>query len=206
MEYNASATKHLFWFMETRETAKLILSEDMERVRQRVIDENLYNQKSHSRLINEFACIKGRLLALPKEIIRMLTECDIKTGKLIVFIACMAADRLLFDMMYELYRQKVYLGEGNITEGDLNLFFKNKGEQNEKVAGISEASIKKLKQVYCKYMFEAGLLGGNVKEKKIVRPYMEEELKALLKHHNMDKYKGVIKVVQRDERCLSGAG
>lgn len=150
MEYNASATKHLFWFMETRETAKLILSEDMERVRQRVIDENLYNQKSHSRLINEFACIKGRLLALPKEIIRMLTECDIKTGKLIVFIACMAADRLLFDMMYELYRQKVYLGEGNITEGDLNLFFKNKGEQNEKVAGISEASIKKLKQVYCK--------------------------------------------------------
>lgn len=192
MEYNASATKHLFWFMETKETAKLILSEDMERVRQRLIDENLYNQKAHSRLTNEFACIKRRLLALPKEIIRMLTECDIKTGKLIVFIACMAADRLLFDMMYELYRQKIYLGEGNITEGDLNLFFKNKREQNEKVAGISEASIKKLKQVYCKYMFEAGLLAGTVREKKIARPYMEEELKALLKHHNMDKYIAVL--------------
>ena len=97
MEYNASATKHLFWFMETKETAKLLLSEDMERVRQRVIDENLYNQKAHARLINEFAYIKRRLEALPKEIIMMLTECDIKTGKLIVFIACMASDRLLYD-------------------------------------------------------------------------------------------------------------
>lgn len=60
------------------------------------------------------------------------------------------------------------------------------------MASISEASIKKLKQVYCKYMFEAGLLAGTVREKKIARPYMEEELKALLKHHNMDKYIAVL--------------
>lgn len=50
MEYNASVTKHLFRFMETKETATLLLSEDIESVRQRVIDENLYNQKAHSRL------------------------------------------------------------------------------------------------------------------------------------------------------------
>ena len=66
MEYNASATKHLFWFVETRETARLLGNHSMDEARQIVIDENLYQQKSESRLINEFGCIKKRLEALPE--------------------------------------------------------------------------------------------------------------------------------------------
>ncbi|MBR4182689.1 MAG: DUF1819 family protein, partial [Lachnospiraceae bacterium] len=49
MEYNASVTKHLFWFVETRETARLLGSHSMDEARQIVIDENLYQQKSESR-------------------------------------------------------------------------------------------------------------------------------------------------------------
>lgn len=47
MEYNASATKHLFWFVETRETARLLGNHSMDEVKQIVIDENLYQQKSN---------------------------------------------------------------------------------------------------------------------------------------------------------------
>ena len=90
MEYNASATKHLFWFVETRETARLLGNHSMDEVRQIVIDENLYQQKSESRLINEFGCIRNRLEALPDELRRMMISTDINTGKLIAFIGCMA--------------------------------------------------------------------------------------------------------------------
>lgn len=68
MEYNASATKYLFWFVETRETARLLGTYSMDEVRQIVIEENLYQQRSESRLINEFGCIKGRLESLPEEL------------------------------------------------------------------------------------------------------------------------------------------
>ena len=44
MEYNASVTKFLFWFVETRETARLLGSCSMNEVRQIVIEDNLYQQ------------------------------------------------------------------------------------------------------------------------------------------------------------------
>ena len=188
MEYNASATKHLFWFVETRETARLLGNHSMDEARQIVIDENLYQQKSESRLINEFGCIRKRLEALPEELQRMMVTADLGTGKLIAFIGCMASDRLLFDLMYEVYRQKLYLGETNITDADLNIFFKDKKDQNEKVAAITDTSVKKLKQVYCKYMFEAGLLTGKVTEKQVSKPYIDPDLCFALQRNAMDKY------------------
>ncbi|MDE7414995.1 MAG: DUF1819 family protein [Lachnospiraceae bacterium] len=188
MEYSASATKHLFWFVETRETARLLERYCMDEVRQIVIDENLYQQKSRARLINEFGCIRKRLEALPDELRKMMITTDIHTGKIIAFIGCMASDRLLFDLMYEIYRKKVYLGEPNITDADLNIFFKDKQDQNQKVASITDVSIKKLKQVYCKYMFEAGLLTGKITEKQVAKLYIDPELRSALQRNAMDKY------------------
>ncbi len=188
MEYSAGATKHLFWFVETRETARLLGNHSMDAVRQIIINENLYRQKSRPRLINQFGCIRKRLEALPKELRNMMVTEDIHTGKMIAFIGCMASDRLLFDLIYEVYRKKLYLGEPNITDADLNVFFKDKQDQNEKVASITDISIKKLKQVYSKYMFEAGLLTGKVSEKQVVKPYIEPELQSALMRNGMEKY------------------
>ena len=188
MDYNASATKYLFWFVETKETARLLSNYSMDEVRDIVIKENLYQQKSESRLINEFGCIKKRLESLPDEMRRMMITTDINTGKIIAFVGCMASDKLLFDLMYEVYRRKIYLGEESITDADLNVFFKDKQEQNEKVAAITDISIKKLKQVYCKYMFEAGLLTGKISEKHINKPFIDSELRYTLESNAMDKY------------------
>lgn len=188
MEYNASATKYLFWFVETRETARLLNAHSMDEVRQIVIEDNLYQQKQESRLINEFGCIRSRLESLPEELRRMIVTSDINTGKLITFIGCMASDKLLFDLMYEVYRNKIYLGETSLTDADLNIFFKDKQDQNEKVAAITDTSVKKLKQVYCKYMFEAGLLTGKVSEKTINKPYIDPDLRFALQRNAMDRY------------------
>ena len=188
MEYSASATKYLFWFVETRETARLLNAHTMDEVRDIVIQDNLYQQKSDDRLRNEFGCIRSRLEALPEDLRKMIVTADIKTAKLITFIGCMAADRLLFDLMYEVFRDKLFLGGTEISEADLNIFFKNKQDQNEKVAKITDTSIKKLKQVYSKYMFEAGLLTGKTTEKIIVKPYIDPDLKYALKQNAMEKY------------------
>ncbi len=191
-KYSASATKYLFWFVETRETARLLNAYSMDEVKDIVMQDNLYQQKSKARLVNEFGCIRSRLEALPEDLRKIMVTSDIKTGKLVAFIGCMASDRLLFDLMYEVYRNKLYLGETNITDADLNVFFKDKQDQNEKVASITDTSVKKLKQVYCKYMFEAGLLTGKIAEKEIVKPYMDPDLRFALQRNAMEKYLSVL--------------
>ena len=170
MEYSAGNVSNLLWFVETRETARLLSNGTMEEVAEKIVKDNLYQQKDIKRAKRQFNVIKKRLLAIPDSLVRLITSSDINTAKLIVFIGCMATDRLLFELVYEVYRDKLFMGEDVLTDADLNIFFKNKQEQSDKVAGMSEASIKKLKQTYCKYMFETGLLTGKVTERRIVKP------------------------------------
>ncbi len=188
MDYNAGATKYRFWFVETKETAKLLNDQSWNEVRDIVVQKNIYQQKSKQRVVSEFGCIKRRLENIPEDLRKLLLSADINTGKLIVFISCMSSDCLLFDLMFEVFRKKVFLGEDNITDADLNVFFKDKQGQNEKVAEFSEASVKKLKQVYCKFMFDAGLLNGTVADKKIKKPFIEQEMRSLLLNNSMGKY------------------
>ena len=187
-EYNASATKYLFWYLETKETAKLLSGYSEEEIRSIVIDDNLYQQKDKARRINEYGCIKSRLDAIPEDLRKMIVTSDIETSKLIVFISCMASDKLLFDFMYEVYRNKIFYGEKNLTDADFNIFFKDKSEQNDKVATISDASRAKLKQVYSKFMFEAGLITGKITEKTIRKAYIDPDVKYILQSKGMDRY------------------
>lgn len=188
MEYSAGNVSNLLWFVETRETARLLSNGTMEKVAEKIVKDNLYQQKDIKRAKRQFNVIKKRLLAIPDSLVRLITSSDINTAKLIVFIGCMATDRLLFELVYEVYRDKLFMGEDVLTDADLNIFFKNKQEQSDKVAGMSEASIKKLKQTYCKYMFETGLLTGKVTERRIVKPYIEQEIRNELQNNSMGQY------------------
>ena len=188
MEYSAGNVSNLFWFVETKETVRLLSNLSMDEIAGKVASENLFQQKDMKRAKRQFNVIRKRLESLPDELAAMIATADIRTSKLIVFIGCMATDRLLFELIYEVYRDKLHMGGTHISDADLNIFFKNKQDQSEKVAGMSDNSIKKLKQTYCKYMFEAGLLGGKIAEKNVVKPYIEPVLKDALKKNAMDKY------------------
>ena len=60
MEYSASAMKYSLWFVETRETARMLQDSSAEEVRNTVIEENIYQQRDRSRTINEYGCIIRR--------------------------------------------------------------------------------------------------------------------------------------------------
>lgn len=149
MEYNAASVKFLLWHVETKETAKLLQEHSFDEIRRMVLEDNIYQQKSRERAQSEFSCIKKRLQALPEELIQKLIQSDIQTTKIITFIACMVTDRLLFELMYEVYRNKVHYGEENITDANLNIFMNDKRDQSEKMAGFSDLTIRKLKQNFC---------------------------------------------------------
>lgn len=189
MKYSAGNVSNLLWFIEMRETVRLLQKTTMEEAGQIIIRDNLYQQKSEYRRRKEFNCIRRRILALPEELIEELIDTDLETAKLITFISAMATDVLLFEFVYEVYREKLMLGDEELTEADRNCFFNRKMEQSDIVSGWSETARKKLQQTYVKYMLEAGLLQSKEKTvKKIVRPYIDMKLRDILVSSNMEKY------------------
>lgn len=189
MEYSAGNVSNLLWFVEMRETAKLLQNYDAKEVQQMVVKENIYQQKAENRARREFNCIKRRLDAIPEKLVNEMITTDINTAKIIALIAVMTTDILFFELVYEVYRNKLNMDEDALKDADLNMFFNRKIEQSDIVAGWSASAIKKLKQTYCKYMQESGLLREPVKnERKINRPYVDIELRNILMENNMEKY------------------
>lgn len=188
MEYSAGIVSNLLWFVETRETAKLLEENPYSEVERLVIENNLYQQNKLNRIRREFNCIKNRLQALPEELVKELIKTDISTAKIIVFISAMATDLLLFEFVYEVYRDKLRMADYKLEDIDFNVFFTNKSKQSEKVSGWSDSAIAKIKQTYGRYLFEAGLIEGTKKNKKICRVYMDEDLRNILIRNNMEKY------------------
>ena len=189
MEYSASSVKYLLWFMETKETTRLLKDHSPEKVRELVLEQNIYQQKDRRRIINQYGCISRRVDAMPEKLRELLLRADVSTAKLIVLISAMASDRLLFELIYEVYRVKIRLGEDEWTDSALNIFFNSKADQNDLIAGWTEETIKKLKRTYTKFLLEAGLLrkeGG--RDKKIARPFIDQELRQVLLEESMARF------------------
>lgn len=188
MDYSTGIVSKLFWFVETRETAKLLQNHTYEEIRKMAIEENIYQQNKEERKIREFNIIKKRLQALPDILLGELVKADVNSAKLIVFIATMATDLLLFEFVYEIYREKLRMNDEKLEDIDFNVFFTNKAKQSTKVIGWSDSVIAKMKATYARYMYEAGLIEGTKDNKKICKVYIEPEIAETLIGSNMEKY------------------
>lgn len=189
MEYSASTVKYRFWFVETRETARLLAEYTPEEAQRIAYEGNLYQQKDKARIANEYGCIMRRMQAIPGRLSELLLSTDVSTAKLIVLISAMASDKLLFEIMQEVYRVKIRLGDDEWKGSDLNIFFGNKAEQSELIAGWTEGTVNKLKQVYTRFLVEAGLLCKvNSKVSRITKPYIDPELRGILMEESMAAY------------------
>ena len=188
MDYSAGGTSNRLWYVETKETARLLQVNTWEETREIVLSDNLYQQSKESRLTAEFLCIQRRLKALPEDLVKMLVKSDINTAKVITLIGCMASDLLFFEFMYEVFRQKLYMGDEMLTDADWNIFFKDKQEQSDKVAGFSDSTNERLRQAYFRTLFEAGMITDSKKDRKLVKPIIDPDLKYLLQRNAMEKY------------------
>lgn len=188
MLYSSGIADQLFWFVETRETAKLLKNNSSEVVDKMVYESNIYQQNQFKRMRREYNTIKKRLNALPEELFEELIRTDVNTAKIIVFISIMATNLLLFEFVYEVYQDKIRMGETEMTDKDFNVFFSNKIKQSKKVAGWSDSVIAKLKQIYAKYLYEAGLIEGTKYNKKICKVYIDQEFRDMIIRNNMGKF------------------
>ena len=188
-EYSASAVKHQFWFNEFRQTVKLLNDgRSFEEIRRLVMDDNLYSASSSARAKQIFATVTARINELDSSFYRVFSYADLQTQKMFALIATMAYDTLLFEIVYELIRDKMILGSNEITEKEFVRFIEDKQRQDSRVAAWTEETCKRLAGTYKSILFEAGVLDSNKGDRKILKPILDIELSDWLSNHGMEIY------------------
>ncbi len=199
MDYSASAVSCLFWLQETRKTAEL-MHEDLtlQEIRGKAVKDNLYQVKSPGRANRIAGVTYRRLAALDEPLRSQFVSADIRTAKLILLLAIMKTDLLFYEFMHTVFKQTIVLGQKALTDSAINVFFDEKIAESPGVAAFSEASIRKLKQIYVKMLAEAGVL-TSAKERRIQLPMIDYRLHAAVVEARMYPYLATLTGEDADE-------
>ena len=149
------------------------------------MNENLFAAPTALRSNQIYHTVTGRIKSLDRSFIPLFTRSDLATQKLFALIAAMAYDTLFFDFVYEVIREKMILGTYELADSDVRVFFKDKQQQNEKVAGWTDATLVRLGRCYKTMLYEAGIIDKAKTARKILRPILDPDLVRWLEQNNM---------------------
>ena len=168
--YSAGLVSQSFWFVEMKKVIKLIDSgKNEEDIKKICIDENLFGAAKEYRAKRMYGYIWNRTKKLDKALIDLFCTSDLATQKIINLIAILRSDRLFFEFMFEVYREKKILGVPVMEDVDVNVFFKNKEIQSEDIAAWTDNTKRRLRSIYFNYLTDANLLTV-VDKKKMITP------------------------------------
>ena len=187
--YSASAVKVSFWFAEFRKVMQMLgRGYGMSEIKELNLRENIFSASTPLRAKQIFQTVSGRVLALDADICALFLSSDLATQKLIALVAAMAYDELFFDFVYEVVREKMIMGNDQLTDSDIRVFFKEKQEQDESVARWTDATFVRLARCYKTMLYEAGVINKDVGARKIIPPIVDPQLQGWLEDHGMTRY------------------
>lgn len=153
---SAQITREQFLFYEMRTTAKLICEglEDNEII-DRIVEDNLFQyptEKSIRRMAK--ACIVRLKGICDIDLVEAVASQSSETAKQICLYAMMKQYRLVWDFMITVIGEKYQMQNFSFSQMDVNVFFMQLQEQDDYVAGWSESTIKKIRQVLIRVLAE----------------------------------------------------
>ena len=180
-------TREQFLFYEMRTTAKLIQEGlDDNEVITRIVDENLFQYPTEKTIRGMAKTCIERLRGMQDEnLIEFIATKSSDTARQICLYAMMKQYRLVWDFMITVIGEKYRIQNFSFSQMDINVFFMQLQEQDECVAGWSEATIKKIRQVLVKVLVENEYLDNN-KSTRINPVWLNPVLENAIKVHNDD--------------------
>ncbi len=180
-KYSAGQISQAFWFIEMKKIIELIMNgKSDEEIRKLCVEGNLFGVVKEYRSKRIYGYLMNRLRHLDKTLIEMFDLADLQTQKLINLVAILRSDRLFFEFVYELYRDKNIIGAQVIGDDDTRIFIRNKESQNAEIEAWSDGAKSRLRSTYCTYLVDANLLTIIGKNRVITPPIMDKKLEAYL--------------------------
>ena len=180
--YSAGIMSQSFWFNEFRQLLKLKRENcEPDEMKKRVIEENLFGAPNEYRAKRIYGYLINRVSVVEKELSDLFFSSDLATQKLINLIAVLRGDRLFFEFLYEVYRDKIILGEKTLELSDGKIFFNHKETQDDNVLAWKDQTKKRVQSAYYNFMIEANLLEIVDKKKLITPPLLDIALENYLR-------------------------
>ncbi|EDT73039.1 DUF1819 family protein [Clostridium perfringens] len=181
MEYKSTIKSRPYLYKETKKAVSLINKGlDVDGIKGKSLEDNIFQLESEARKKEVASIITSRIKGLDPYILDKIENSNIETSKILVLYAIAKTDRLFFEFLNEVYKEKIVLKDFYIRDKDFSVFFQSKKEQSEKVDSWSEYTFKKLKQVYIRILFESGLIGNQKGDREIVVPIIDSDVKEYL--------------------------
>ncbi len=178
MEYKSTIKSRPYLYKETKKAAMLInTGTKLDEIKNKSLKDNIFQLESEARKKEIASVIVTRLKAVDDFIINKIENSNVETSKILVLYAITKTDRLFFEFMNEVYKEKILLKNLFIQDKDFSVFFQNKKEQSNKVNSWTEYTFKKLKQVYIRILYESGLISNQKGDREIIPPIIDNEVK-----------------------------
>lgn len=179
--YSATMPAAPFALDESKVIARLMLDYDSRfDVRSIVHEENLLKVKSLSNEKKLFNYIYNRLEQFPDELKQIIIYGDENDSRYVNFVSIMAYDRLFMEFVYDVYQSKRINGDP-ITDYDVMSFFEKVSARCEQVSEWKYETVFKLRRLYTRVLFEAGLLKTSSGCRGLCKPFVSDSTLHMLK-------------------------
>lgn len=180
-KYSSGLVSQSFWFVEIKKFLKLVYEGKTEsEIKHLCIYENLFGAAKESRAKRMYGYIRNRVNHLDDIMVDLFFKSDLATQKIINLISVLKSDRLFFEFVYEVYREKNILGIPALEDSDVNIFFGNKETQDENIANWTDVTKKRLRSCYFNFLTDANLITPIKRKKTITPPILDIALERCL--------------------------
>ncbi|AOY75383.1 DUF1819 family protein [Clostridium formicaceticum] len=183
LQYTSILKSRPYLYLELKKASQLKNQGlDEKTIRSKAIEENIFAVNTEARKREIASTVINRIEGLDNYILDKIVNGSLQTSKQLAIYSILKTDRLFFEFMKEVYKEKLLLKDFIITDKDFNVFFRRKAEQSDQIAEWKDYTFYKLKQVYKRVLSEAGFIKNSKKEVEIIPQIMEEEVVQHLKN------------------------
>lgn len=183
LQYTSILKSRPYLYLELKKAIDLIIrGSSIDYIKTKAIEENIFAVNTDARKREIASTVVNRIKVLDDFTMDKIVNGNLQTSKQLALYSILKTDRLFFEFMTEVYKEKILLNDMNLTDKDFNIFFRRKAEQSEKIASWKDYTFYKLVQVYKRILTEAGFIRNNKKEIEILPQIMEEEVMEHLKN------------------------
>ena len=186
-QYGAGIMSESPWFLEFKKLVLLYHSGlTPEEVKRRCIEENVFGMQTERRVISTFGYLNRRYQQMDSTLTDLFCDSDLATQKLINLIAVVSGDRLFFEFLNEVYREKRILGFDAIEVSDANAFFRDKSVESEELAAWKDTTVQKVRASFFNFMLDANLIQKDKKRFLLTPPIIDIALERYLQYNGKE--------------------
>lgn len=185
---SAQITREQFLFYEMRTTAMLMREglEDDEII-DRIVEDNLFQYPTEKSIRQIAKACVARLNGMgDMNLVEAVASQSSEMAKQICMYAMMKRYRLVWDFMITVIGEKYRLQNFSFSQMDVNVFFMQLQEQDDYVAGWSENTMKKIRQILIRMLVENEYLDDN-KADHINPVWLNPVLENAIRSNNDDR-------------------